>query len=521
MVNSSHSSLQKISSFLSLAIPICTALWFTLLCYAGYLSPNNTEQLPQHIRILHLISLIFRQDHFYFPLSLTRLIAPPYGIPLSLTDTIPLGALIFKIFEMNDMQYFGIWIILSVLLTTFFAYRICREICSDLLSTTLTTLLFISMPFFWYHSFFHPWLAGQWTILWGLSLFFQKRSYLSIEWYGIIVISAFIHPYFVFINFFIMIADTVRLYLYEHQISVMQAANFFAYSLGICIGSLSIIGMFYLPSFSVPKLPIAPLQLSLFIMPNIVNITQKYNISYIYPGLGIIIGLLVFLIIFSIYPKINHIKKYKPIFFSVFIFFLCSIAGGISFYDKTFKIYHNAWIENRILLLLTSGPRFIFPLLWMIPIMIAHTAEFLYLRKKFLCIIYLFCLLSIQFFTAKLSFNYEHSVYVPLSQEIEQFLNETSHIIWIGTESLEDIPQFEPIASYALHHKKTINLAPVLRYPSYYLESLEKETMQFLSQSFMDNTTYIIPQNLTIPFNLSQFGKLIPFEDVIFFKPDN
>lgn len=63
---------------------------------------------PQHVSGW----LLFAADQWRFPLLFTQRLAPPAGLPIFLTDSIPLAALVFKPFARflpDGFHYFGLW----------------------------------------------------------------------------------------------------------------------------------------------------------------------------------------------------------------------------------------------------------------------------------------------------------------------------------------------------------------------------------------------------------------------------
>jgi hypothetical protein len=97
---------------------------------------------------------------------------PLYGYDapgnIVLTDSIPLLALLFKLFSAWlpwDFQYFGIWVLACFLLQAWFAGKILQRFSSSALFCLGGSFLFATATVFVCRIYFHPALAGQWLLL--------------------------------------------------------------------------------------------------------------------------------------------------------------------------------------------------------------------------------------------------------------------------------------------------------------------------------------------------------------------
>ncbi|MGL5253635.1 MAG: hypothetical protein ACRC9L_01205 [Brevinema sp.] len=508
----------KVTVFLSAAVPAFVVMWLVLLFYGNYMVPNDFLQLPPSIREQHIISLFFRSDSWRFPLSLTKNISPPVGYPLALSDSIPLMAIILKLFGAKSAQYFGIWLLVSFSLSTAFAYRITRRIFhNNFLCTCLGTLLFIFMPFAWYHPYWTPWSAGQWTTLWALSLFFQKRRFLSKEWYGLLILSAFIHPFFVLTNILIAIADIMRLYLYKHRISVMQASIFFGNILSTSVISLLVIGTFFTQTYSKAGLLPSPFVIRYLFSS---ETPSTYSASYIYPGIGIFIGLLPTPFISLLNPAVKYIKRYRPLILCFIILFGLSLGGGIILNGQSIRVLSGEWSDYYIWSILSSGVRFFTPVLWVLPILALQNAAWLNkIGWKKLSLALLFGCVVAQIAQFQIIFPQSEDKFQPLTARQQVFIDR-SKIVWIQPENTyEEVPQFEKIAYYAWQQGKTISVAPVLRVHSGHKITARAQRESFFGNIFDTNTVYVIPRKIA-PRNLSRYGTVLRMNDVLLFKVD-
>lgn len=503
---------QKNFKFLALCLPTLFGLWVCSSLFFFYLNPRVFSELPQNIREEFITSLFFYQGHWNFPVTLIDL--DTIKVPLSLTDNIPMMAILFKLFNSQQSQYFGAWITISTVLYTFFAYRLCRYIFhkKNYLLIGLCTLLFLLLPFIWYHPIYVPWLAGIWVILWAYSVYFRHKSYISMEWIGIMVFSSLIHPFFSLICFWIMIADLIHLYIYNHSISPVKVASSFGNVFTACFLTMGITGLFYLPSYLSNDI-VPMLQLS-------TQDTLTYNISYLKLGYGVIIGLALIVSLIAIYPtKLKqYIYYYRALGISLTIFLFLGVLGGISIGDKHI-VTTPKWIYEHTAPLFTSGPKFLIPIILLVPIIIITGIYKLEQYKKHLGSAILILIISIQVkFPISLT-NAPPSSFTPLSQDIQVFLQDIKHIKWIFIDKTPLRPSnYEQLAYYAYTNKKTINAIPVIRFPSQYKELSVSNKQAFLEKKFQQESVYIVKKEF-FPKEFFSLGETIILKEDILFKP--
>lgn len=85
----------------------------------------NGRDLMQH----YLGWEFFRKSDWMFPIGLTDQLSYPSGTSVIFTDSIPIFAVLFKLFSpimSEKFQYFGIWGILCFILQGFLQQKFCR-----------------------------------------------------------------------------------------------------------------------------------------------------------------------------------------------------------------------------------------------------------------------------------------------------------------------------------------------------------------------------------------------------------
>ena len=181
--------------------------FFTTFTIVGLkaLNPLNTHWIYHAINadpLQHYYGwLFFKDTQWSFPLGLN----PNYGATLSssivYSDSIPLMALIFKLFApLTDanFQYFGMWLLLCFILQSYFTIAIIKLFCNSFYIGVITALLVNLTPILLWRMQVHLALSGHFLLLWGIYLILRsvfKNRYLGISWTLLLSISALVHAY--------------------------------------------------------------------------------------------------------------------------------------------------------------------------------------------------------------------------------------------------------------------------------------------------------------------------------------
>lgn len=158
----------------------------------------------------------FRQSNWQFPLGLMDRIAYPNNISIIFTDSIPLFALLFKMFSPilpQTFQYFGLWELICFILQGVFSSKILMLITKDKVNSVIGAMFFVIAPIFIARVFFHTALSSQWLILLALYLSIkyltsenkENRS-LVVSWALLGTLCGSIHLYYIPMCFIIMAA---------------------------------------------------------------------------------------------------------------------------------------------------------------------------------------------------------------------------------------------------------------------------------------------------------------------------
>jgi len=140
------------------------------------LNPRNYQWISGDNTSGYLAQLFYISDKWRFPLAAN----PNYGLELS-TSLIYSGpplpiALIQKLLRIDpSLQFFGIWLLIMVILQIQFGIFIARQLSYGIITSRLAGLLFVT-PFFLYRFQVHYWLTAHFLILWAFWITLRSLS---------------------------------------------------------------------------------------------------------------------------------------------------------------------------------------------------------------------------------------------------------------------------------------------------------------------------------------------------------
>ncbi len=155
------------------------ALVFFMLFGFSALDINGCRLFSHGDPGMHYIGWrFFREAPWQIRPGLMNNIHYPFSISVIFTDSIPLMAVIFKLFRSllpREFNYFGLWTLISFMLQGFFAYKILSLHCKNPVIRFMGTLFFILTPAFIKRCFWHTALTSHFLILASLYLLFSKK----------------------------------------------------------------------------------------------------------------------------------------------------------------------------------------------------------------------------------------------------------------------------------------------------------------------------------------------------------
>lgn len=250
-----------------------------------YLDPGNVGWLRYNDRAMHQLGWWFyRASPWGWPPGVN----PRNGLEISgsvaLSDSLPLFALPFKLLSPllpQDFQYWGIWLLLCMVLQGVFAYLLARE----LRLTTLTSLLFaaflVIMPAFLLRMSMHMALSAHWVLLAALYLYARQRPPRLFMWPLLLGMVAAIHAYLLIMVLAIWAASLLQR-LWLKRLSGGLAMVEAVLALAVTLTVLWAVGFFVTSSLGTSGFG--------FYRMNLLTLITPYNWSKLIPGLPVTEG---------------------------------------------------------------------------------------------------------------------------------------------------------------------------------------------------------------------------------------
>ena len=168
-----------------------------LVTKTEWLHHGNDSSLP------HMGWFFFKNDIWRFPLGSN----PNYGMELGssivFSDSIPILALIFKLFRFflpENFQYISIWYFICFYFQLYFSYKILNEFTKSYLYSFISSIFFLVTPILIWKFQIVPALTGQWVLLFALYIGLTRRvDETTYQWLFLIILSSLINFYFLVI----------------------------------------------------------------------------------------------------------------------------------------------------------------------------------------------------------------------------------------------------------------------------------------------------------------------------------
>ena len=378
-----------------------------------YFNPTNTSWLFWgDLPTLQTGWNYFRIDDWRFPI----LSNPNYGIYLDnniiYTDSIPLFALFFKIFNFilpNNFQYFSIWFLFSLYLQGLISYLIIFKLTKSIKYSLVGSIFFIFSTIMIHRITEFPAHFGHWIIL----LFFytellNKNKKFLIQ-NLVILLSLLINFYFTLILLMIFYLNQIYNLIFKQKSISLFLKECFVVLISV------ILAMYFLGYFQISPddglgwgFGFYNLNLNSFFNPlgetqteinwsNFLSVKPLQNgeiEGFSYLGISGLIFLFLFLI-HIFFNKVNIIFEPRAVLLITIIFFLLSLSNNINFGDANIINFPlNKYFYSLASLFRSSG-RFVWPIYYLIFIIGIISIYILFPKKS---IFLLLILLSIQLF---------------------------------------------------------------------------------------------------------------------------
>lgn len=366
--------------------------------------------------------MLYRNSPWQFPLGLGQNIAYPYGSVVSFTDSIPLFAIFFKIFNSflpATFQYFGLFVLTCFVLQGGFGALLASNFTDRLINCILSAMVFVLTPVMIERAFRHCGLTAQFLILAALHYYFRNKGRSDFKAFVpfmiINVLAIVIHPYFLPFTFAIMFAYCAELFIINRKYK--ESVGYLAFSMVLTVAVGLAIGAFY-SGTGLSSLGYGSFSMNLNALYNPVSkgfenwsaVLKQRPMFYLqiegfsYLGLGIILFVPVaaaFLVMN--YKKetalqiINFIKNYFGIIFSVTALFVFAIGDIVRFGGMDlFRIPFPAFLTNGLFGIFRANGRFGWLLVYLISVFIIFAL--CKADKKYISTIMLTVMLCIQVF---------------------------------------------------------------------------------------------------------------------------
>ena len=206
---------------------------------------TSTNWLSAHDVSTDIISWKFyRDDYWRFPLGSNPNYGMDIGSGIAFSGSIPLMAMIFKVFGSvlpENFHYFGFWIFLCFFLNGYISYLIIHNKTNNFLFSLIASLFFILSPIMINRLGFHLSLCAHWLILIGLFLETKKDlAKKEFYWAIIISVSSLVHFYFTIMLFIIFFSFSI----FNFNIKYIRKFVFIIISL---ILTMYAVGYFHVP----------------------------------------------------------------------------------------------------------------------------------------------------------------------------------------------------------------------------------------------------------------------------------
>lgn len=169
-------------------------LFFVFLYGVKILNPLYTDWLYGKFVINHkyfygkdntqhfIGAMAFIKSNWCFPIGNYNSLSYPYYESVIFTDSIPLLAVICKVFRFllpNEFQYFGLWGLFCFIMQGVMSVRILRHFTNNKYHLTISSLFFVIVPIVVWRMFIHTALDSQWLILMALEPLFAPDSFTT------------------------------------------------------------------------------------------------------------------------------------------------------------------------------------------------------------------------------------------------------------------------------------------------------------------------------------------------------
>ncbi|MBQ9551021.1 MAG: hypothetical protein IJU87_09445 [Lachnospiraceae bacterium] len=418
----------------------------------------------------------FRKCPWTFPLGLMDSLSYPYKMSVLWTDSIPLLAIIFKLFRdflPETFQYLGLYGFFSFSLTGGTAALLIYRLTGDPLSALLTVPFIAESFAMLQRMFYHTSLTAHYLIIIPLLIFLDEPFRWSLKkkccvWGAYFFLAVMLHPYFWAMGAVIAVFTFFCEFLQNK--TVIPALITGAVSAMLTYLGLFITGAFYGDVDTSYSLVGYSSNLNTFInsmgegrfLPPLPLQNPNQYEGFGYLGLGGLILLLCSVIFYAFYGRKTERSDLRYLIFILCpVFFLMSVLPDITLNSLLlFRIWIPGSLE-RILGIFRSNGRFIWPAMILLiaasVTVISNSAK----KRHIPAVILLLCL-SIQLLDMSTLIITNRKEFIPIGRQwnldlengaLSEKLSGYEHIVVVP----DDISITEKVAFFAYKHGLTVN----------------------------------------------------------------
>lgn len=332
----------------------------------------------------------YRNDQWTFPVGEITSYYHPIGTNIGFTDSIPLLAIFFKIFDAvlpEDFQYFGLWLYSCHFLIGFYMYKILKYYNVKPIAMLFGVIIVVFSPVLLYRGL-HPALCAQWLLLASYYNFCRKATPDNVMGYNknqlvIIMLSATITPYLTAMVIGFSIIIPLKNYFIDKALSIKKLIliPFFSVLSVLCIWFvIGLLGNSETNLATVSTYGQYALNLNFFInsfgrfskfLPDLGLISTAQEEGFAYLGIGGIL-MLITATVYFILGLINkrcialNLKYYYLLVLMCGLFVIFAVSGTVTC-GKTvlFTIKVPAFIQNTGDVFRAVG-RFVWPFYYLV-----------------------------------------------------------------------------------------------------------------------------------------------------------
>lgn len=218
-------------------VSLAVGLFFTMVVYSPrVLDPTYVEwtnnpgtDISAHYNGWH----VFQHERWQYPLGHIESVLAPYGTSMSMTDSIPLFAFIFKLLRPllpYHFQYFGWFVVLCYTLQYYFGVLLLRLRLKDRRAVYLGAGFFMLSPVMMWRAFEHTALTAHFVVLAGIYLFLKNeyKNKAFACWTALLITALLIHPYMMAMAFILFCGYILNYMVGEKKVAkplLLLAAN--------------------------------------------------------------------------------------------------------------------------------------------------------------------------------------------------------------------------------------------------------------------------------------------------------